>query len=83
MFPAKSEEFLTPMNCVSLTFSGAKNSEFRISSLCAILSSHCFLGSFDDDRQPSQSDCITIDYAIFFTHPPLPDVLAYARTSGT
>ena len=65
-FPQKSEEFLTPVTCVSLTFSWRQNSEFRISSLCAILSSHCFLGSFDDDRQPSQSDCITIDYAIFF-----------------
>ena len=29
MFPAKSEEFLTPITCVSLTFSGAKIRNFE------------------------------------------------------
>jgi hypothetical protein len=40
-------------------------------------------GAFHEINEPLQSDCIAIAYAIFFTHPPLPDVLACARTSGT
>ena len=80
-FPAKSEEILISVSLSEAThFLGTLKFGIRI---CACPPLIVFLGSFDDDRRPSQSDCITIDYAIFFTHPPLPDVLAYARTSGT
>jgi hypothetical protein len=40
-------------------------------------------GSFHEVNEPLQFDCIAIAYAKFFTHPPLPDVLACARTSET
>ena len=68
MFPAKSEEILAS---VSLSephiFLAREDLEFEIPPyLCACSPLIVFLGSFDNDRQPLQSDCITIDYAIFF-----------------
>ena len=63
-FPAKSEEILVSVSLSEAThFLGAGKFGIRI---CACPPLIVFLGSFDDDRRPSQSDCITIDYAIFF-----------------
>jgi hypothetical protein len=70
MFPAKSEEILTPVSlCEPHIFWRQKiwNFEFPPSAPSSPLI--VFLGSFDDDRQPSQFDCITIDLRNFFPRP--------------
>ena len=62
-FPQKAKKFSSLCLSEATHFLGTLKFGIRI---CACPPLIVFLGSFDDDRRPSQSDCITIDYAIFF-----------------
>ena len=86
MFPAKSEEILISVSSaephIFWRAEKIRNLEFELPPFALALLSLFFLARLTK-IEPLQLYCIIIDYAIFFTHPPLPDVLAYARTSGT